>query len=407
MMLLIGLILIIPVILILIRLSSLKVKKSEKILLNIILLLVSILYIFLCVVINQEPFAFEVKNPSEYMIFIAIIYLFTPFLWIVTIHYVRYIIKKIRVNKNAKIKNDAEYKYYRDDLNKISPNIIMYTSQYCIDFKKSISATILKLKLTGYIKETKSKLEKTAKDTSQLLESEKQVLDLVDKKEFDKRIYEETILKETLDNKYIRKNKGGKIGRIIKIILIILFCVLCFKCSIKLDRFVFDNYRVMVDTRNGQKYYKLELEEDVQKLSLEVKNEEDYFAAKEHKFTNEIIYDHKYIKTDKTQYSIVRKAKLLHILVPVSILFCIVWAIISIYMVIDQLININNNYMRTLKGKNLLTKAYALKNFLKDFSLINKRTKKDISLWEYYLIYSVVLGVNVDIEDEVIQKYLK
>ena len=62
---------------------------------------------------------------------------------------------------------------------------------------------------------------------------------------------------------------------------------------------------------------------------------------------------------------------------------------------------------RTIKGKELLTKAYALKNFLKDFSIIDKRTNDELILWEYYLIYSVVLGVNNKIENEIIEKYLQ
>ena len=68
---------------------------------------------------------------------------------------------------------------------------------------------------------------------------------------------------------------------------------------------------------------------------------------------------------------------------------------------------INKNYRRTIKGKKLLNKTYALKNYLKDYSLIKDRTEEELILWEYYLVYAVVLGVNAKIEDEIIEKYLK
>lgn len=81
--------------------------------------------------------------------------------------------------------------------------------------------------------------------------------------------------------------------------------------------------------------------------------------------------------------------------------------LIAIYTVIEQIININKNYRRTIKGKKLLNKAYALKNYLKQYSLIKTRTEKELVLWEYYLVYAVLLDVNVNLEDKIIEKYVK
>ena len=33
--------------------------------------------------------------------------------------------------------------------------------------------------------------------------------------------------------------------------------------------------------------------------------------------------------------------------------------------------------------------------------------EKKLVLWEYYLVYAVALGVNVDFQDELIEKYVK
>ena len=38
---------------------------------------------------------------------------------------------------------------------------------------------------------------------------------------------------------------------------------------------------------------------------------------------------------------------------------------------------------------------------------IIKKSQEELVLWEYYLIYAVALGVNVKIEDKIIEKYVK
>ena len=55
----------------------------------------------------------------------------------------------------------------------------------------------------------------------------------------------------------------------------------------------------------------------------------------------------------------------------------------------------------------MLNKAYALKNYLRNYSLIRERTEKELALWQDYLIYAAVLGVNEKVGDEVIEKYVK
>ena len=45
------------------------------------------------------------------------------------------------------------------------------------------------------------------------------------------------------------------------------------------------------------------------------------------------------------------------------------------------------------------------RNYLKEYSLIKDRSEKEVELWEYYMIYSVVLDVNEKISDEIINLY--
>ena len=406
--------LLIPIVLVIMKIANLiTTKKKIRILLNILLILIPIIYIVLCLIIRAEPFDFEDHYSVEYMfyrgeyiLYAGLIFLFTPFIWIIVVYFAKMILNSIRVRKNAIIKRNEEYVYYRGDLNKVSPSVIMFASTFNVDIKKSISATILKLKLTGYIKENSNSYIYTNKDISNLLESEKMVLNLIINNYFDKNNYEEVVKQETLDNKYIVKNRGGIPFRILKIIVAICMPIMVFAFSAWLSEYIFENYRVYPED-DGHTYIILNNEDEIEQLYYEeVKDINDYYHRTMLDGTY-ISYNYSEIRADKFEYSVVRKAFFLNLITAVIISFFGVLVLISLYIVIDQIKYINKNYRRTIKGKKLLNKAYALKNYLKDYSLIKDRTEEELILWEYYLVYAVVLGVNAKIEDEIIEKYLK
>lgn len=60
---------------------------------------------------------------------------------------------------------------------------------------------------------------------------------------------------------------------------------------------------------------------------------------------------------------------------------------------------------RTSKGRELNLKLEGLKEYLKDYSLLDEREVKEIELWEDYLIYSVMFGQNKNIVEE-FDKYM-
>lgn len=82
-------------------------------------------------------------------------------------------------------------------------------------------------------------------------------------------------------------------------------------------------------------------------------------------------------------------------------------ALATVGYILINIKNIAKNYRRTAKGRELVNKAYALKNYLEDFSMIRERKEEELALWEYYLIYAVALGVNEDLDDEVMDKYVR
>lgn len=412
--LLVGLFLIPVIILIIQKANKVTTTRKNKILLNLSLFFTAVIYIILCLILNMEPFNFEIAYSVEYMICrgdyileAGIIFMFSPFMWIIVVHYFRLLYKKFKIRKNAKLKGDEEYICYRGDLDKISPSLIMFSSIFELDFKKAISSTILKLKLNGYIEEKESGFVFTNKDTASLLGSEKMVLNLLKGKGFDKKAYNEKVEEEAVNNKYIVKNKAGKLGSLIRIFIAILIPVIAFGISVFLDDYTMEYYHVWPE-KDGHAYFYLRHDLDIMALEKEVTDENDYYSSPLMVNGKETIsYNHSEIRADKIQYGVVRKALFFNALASVSVGFELVFIIIGIYVLVEQIKFVKKGYRVTLKGKEMLNKAYALKNYLKNYSLINKRTEKELVLWEYYLVYAVILDVNVKIEDEVIGKYIK
>lgn len=65
-----------------------------------------------------------------------------------------------------------------------------------------------------------------------------------------------------------------------------------------------------------------------------------------------------------------------------------------------------NSYIRTKKGEELNQNLEGLKNYLKDFSTIHERDERSLTVWEEYLIYSVIFNQNTKIIKNICEKYL-
>ena len=78
------------------------------------------------------------------------------------------------------------------------------------------------------------------------------------------------------------------------------------------------------------------------------------------------------------------------------------YIISSIYIIKSK----KNSYIRTTKGEAINEKLEGLKNYLKDFSLINEKSEKSLILWEDYLIYSVIFNQNTKVVKNMCDKYI-
>lgn len=59
-----------------------------------------------------------------------------------------------------------------------------------------------------------------------------------------------------------------------------------------------------------------------------------------------------------------------------------------------------NNYKKTDLGNEINNKLEGLKNFIRDFSILNERDKKEVVIWDDYLVYSVMFGDNEKIMNQ-------
>lgn len=171
-----------------------------------------------------------------------------------------------------------------------------------------------------------------------------------------------------------------------------------------LDDYVFDHYHVYPDI-DGTVYIMLENDRDIERLAEEIEDINDYYHSV--MADGYVSYNYSWIRAEKLKYNVVRKALCLNIFNSLFVFFACGSFLAALYFVIEQVIYMKRTYRRTVKGKVLLNKAYALKNYLKEYSLIKYRSEQELILWEHYLVYAVALGVNEKIEDEVMEKYIK
>ena len=73
---------------------------------------------------------------------------------------------------------------------------------------------------------------------------------------------------------------------------------------------------------------------------------------------------------------------------------------------IGFIISKKNSYIRTEKGYEIHTKLEGLKYFLKDFGNMSHKEKEELPLWEDYLTYSVLFGMNKNIVADM-EKYIE
>lgn len=66
-----------------------------------------------------------------------------------------------------------------------------------------------------------------------------------------------------------------------------------------------------------------------------------------------------------------------------------------------------NKWVKTQKGYEIFTKVVGLKNYIKDYSMLNDRELKEIAIWEDYMIYAIILNNTSTLNKEAVDFYKK
>ena len=75
-----------------------------------------------------------------------------------------------------------------------------------------------------------------------------------------------------------------------------------------------------------------------------------------------------------------------------------------VYISHYKMLNTLDPYIRNDEGKMINLKLEGLRKYLVDFSQVEEKTKEQLILWEEYLVYSVILGINTKVIEEVYNK---
>lgn len=74
----------------------------------------------------------------------------------------------------------------------------------------------------------------------------------------------------------------------------------------------------------------------------------------------------------------------------IGFLFVMIAPVVSLMYAGAQM----TSYVRTEKGEEINKKIEGLKKYIKDYSLLDEKSQKELIVWEEYLIYSVIFGLN-------------
>lgn len=383
---------------------------------NIVISLFLIVYIFFNYFIWCIPFIEYDLDMDTFtkVLFYTLLLFFSPFFWISSLYFINKLFLKVRINKNMKIDIENDYICYRDDLSSFSPSIVSFILRFSTNLHRDISATILKLKLQGFIAETNDILYVTNKSSTNLLTSEKMILNAIRTKCFDKNKYVELVKNESINLNFVKNYTGSIFKRFLNLfstlifpVIIIAAMIICVYgvCKVLDEKYPLiihnDICYVQVDQNTYQKFgippftgsnsddalkrikYRFELLENDVRLNINDK----YYIRQEWILPNADFY--------------------LSLTLGSSIILGLFTIFFTLQIFFSKIKNFNSNYSRTKLGYELVNKAYGLKNYLTEYSLLKEHSEEQLILWQYYLVYAVALDVNVKIENSVIEKFVK
>ena len=299
-----------------------------------------------------------------------------------------------RLTKMKIIKENNKYevidniKYYRERFNNITPAEISLIVDLEIESKKDIMATILQLSQKDMLEfDDKKIIIKNEYNVEDLRLSERQIIEMIRNKDFNQeniKLWKKYCIEEAKEDEYIKeksqssrkinfsKNNKLTVGAFYVIFITIILMIFYMFTSPSLNMY--------------ERLYEFEQYEQKNSISeIEILNKNPEMK----KIFVEILVGGAPFMIGATM---------------IIISFFIIlgtpiyrWMKRKIYKVIEK----GGMYERTKEGKILVEQIIGIKNYIHDFSLLSEKEKEDISLWEDFLIYAVVLEENKDIIDDI------
>ena len=303
---------------------------------------------------------FRAISKSEFLVCIIgliFAFLFTAIFSMLRIFYITIIYFGIKIANKKHYKEKLEKvdfkndNYYREILPKYSPAVLSYIDDFKIE-EKDVVATILNLEVKNKIKINAENITILDENLNDLEEHEKHIMIRIKEgilKEISLLEFEKMVRNDALKKGLLKENENAKKSEKLRIIksIIIYICVLIgfFMCPEILNNFISDGGIIMI-----------------------------------------------------LGFILIMILFALMIFMPYTMI---------VYISHYKALNTLDPYIRSEKAKEINTNLEGLRKYLLEYSQIKDRTKEEITLWDDYLIYSVFLGINTKIVDEVYSKIQK
>ncbi len=299
---------------------------------------------------------------------------------------------KNRISKNIRYEVINNIEYYRDEFSNLSPAEISIIADLDIEIDKDIAATILKLYGKKYIDFENEKIVVKNEKLTGLKKSEQQIMLLLMSNSnlhtLERMKWKKIALQEAIEDGYIMHNdKTNKKKKHFWVsTLLILFSIYGIVNGIT------DFAKISLgEEKNLELYKQQEIDTiDYEELVQKFKNNGNKVSYEEILNYVNIILGGQYGK-----YII----DIISIMINMGIIFALI--VYKVFRAIYFRSIENNNYIRTESGKKLAEEIAAMQRYIHEFSLLSEKEKKDIELWEDFLVYAVVLEENTNIVKEI------
>jgi len=230
--------------------------------------------------------------------------------------------------------------YYRECIKKYSPAVLSYIDNFEIDNYKDIIATLLNLKLKKYIDITETGIQILNNNLENLAHNERYLLNNLNN--WNTKIFKESVIRDAEKSRLIEFRTDGMKGIYKRLIILFIVCIILILL-----------WNIIYTLPDGEIY-----------------------------LGNNFI-----IKLDINIISTIMLCGILGI--PFMML-----PYAFVYLIASGL------YVRSKKGNEINEMLEGLKNYIKECTILNKRSMDELILWEDYLIYSVIFNQNKKVMQE-------